>query len=288
MAENITALQVLNTTKTSVINKLENYMLQGQVVMPPNYSFGNAINQAQLIFQDNKDLMACSQASIAKAWLDMAILGLNPAKQQCYFIPYGGQATLQTSYMGKEAIARRIDPTIAEIVGRAVKRGEEFEYEDLPNGYFRIIKHKSTLETLDSKDIIAAYATIIYNDGKEPKSLIMTFERIKKSWSMSKMRPVDEKGNIVKGKTHDKFTEEMAVKTVKSAICKPIINTSDDGDLFSQTVQRVDLENASVEAKATIADEANTGEVLDVSDWEEVTEVAGETTGEQTLFATEE
>lgn len=278
MAENITALEALKATKISVMNKLETYISQGQVAMPPNYSYGNALNQAQLIFQDNKDLMACSQTSIAKAWLDMAILGLNPAKQQCYFIPYGGQATLQTSYMGKEAVAKRIDPTIADIVGRAVKRGEIFEYEDLPNGYFRIVKHKSTLDTLDSKDIVAAYATILYNDGKEPKSLIMTFERIKKSWSMSKMRPIDENGEIVKGKTHDKFTEEMAVKTVKSAICKPIINTSDDSDLFSQTIQRVDLENASVEAKNTIAEEANNGEVLDVSDWEEVTEVAEETT----------
>lgn len=280
MAENITALEALKATKISVMNKLEAYISQGQVAMPPNYSYGNALNQAQLIFQDNKDLMACSQTSIAKAWLDMTILGLNPAKQQCYFIPYCGQATLQTSYMGKEAVAKRIDPTIADIVGRAVKRGEIFEYEDLPNGYFRIVKHKSTLDTLDSKDIVAAYATILYNDGKEPKSLIMTFERIKKSWSMSKMRPIDENGEIVKGKTHDKFTEEMAVKTVKSAICKPIINTSDDSDLFSQTIQRVDLENASVEAKNTIAEEANKGEVIDVSDWEGVTETATEATEE--------
>lgn len=260
---NENAIVALNKTKQSVIQKVDDYIEQKQLILPPNYSFGTAINQFQLAIQDDSKIMACSQTSIAKAMLDMVVLGLNISKNQCYVIPYGSQAKLHVSYEGKAAIAKRVDPTIEDITGRVVKAGEEFDFEDLPNGFSKIIKHKRTLESMNSKDILAAYATITYKDGKEPKSLIMTFERIKKSWSMSQMRPVNADGSLKSGTTHEKFSEDMAVRTVISAITKPIISQSDDGSLFSNTIQTVEIEEAAAQARETIEQEQGNGELID-------------------------
>lgn len=265
---NENAISVLNKTKQNVIQKLDDYISQGQIIMPPNYSYGNALNLLQLQIQDDQKIMACTQNSIAKAMLDLAILGLNASKNQAYIIPYGNQAKLHVSYMGRCALAKRVDPTIEDIVGRVVKDGEIFEFEDLPNGYSRIVKHQRTLQSMDSKDIIGAYATIIYNDGKEPKSLIMTFDRIKKSWSKSQMHPVNPDGTIKKGTTHSEFSEEMGIRTVINAICKPIINTADDSSLFFNTVQSIEIDETAAQAREEVSENNGVGPVIDFIDAE--------------------
>lgn len=266
---NDTAIAVLNKTKQSVMRSLEEYINKGQIVMPLNYSYGNALNLLQLQIQDDPNIMSCTTNSIAKAMLDMAIMGLNCSKSQAYIIPYGNQAKLHVSYLGKVALAKRIDPTIDNIVGRAVKTGEDFEFEDLTNGYSKIVKHKRTLQSMDSKGIIGAYATIVYKDGKDPKSLIMTIDRIKKSWSMSKMRPVQADGSLKPGGVHDKFTDDMAVKTVISAICKMIISTSDDSSMFYDTVNSVEIEEVAAMEKEEISEKNGAGEYIDI-DYEDV------------------
>lgn len=263
---NENAIMVLNKTKQSVFQKIDGYIQQNQLVLPPNYSFGTALNQFQLMIQDDAKIMSCTQASIAKTMLDMAIMGLSLAKSQCYVIPYGNQAKLHVSYLGKVALAKRIDPTIDDVVARVVKEGEIFEFSDLPNGYSRIDKHQRTLQSMDSKNIIGAYATILYNNGDEPKSLIMTYERIKKSWGQSKMNPVLADGNIKPGGVHANFTEEMCCKTVISAICKPIISHSDDGSLFSNTIQTVDIEETAAQAKAEVEESNGVGPMIDFVD----------------------
>lgn len=271
MAEKTTALTMLNQTKTSVIAKLEDYMTKGQIDMPKSYSYGNALNQAQLMLQDNEAAMACSHISIAKAMLDMAIEGLNPKKDQCYFVAYKGQLKMQSSYLGKIAILKRIDPTVKDVFGKAVKKGEVFEYEDdLLTGFHKVTKHKTTLESMDSKDIVAAYATVVYNDGKEPISLVMTIDRVKKAWQQSPMRPLDDKGNIRPGTTHDKFPDEMAGKVPVTKICNHFIRQSDDESLFMQTVLANEIENTAAMAQAEVDINANTGDVIDIpADWEE-------------------
>ncbi|MCG3082651.1 recombinase RecT, partial [Pseudomonas aeruginosa] len=44
--------------------------------------------------------MSCNDTSKPNALLDMVTQGLNPAKNQCYFIPYGNKMQLQRSYHG--------------------------------------------------------------------------------------------------------------------------------------------------------------------------------------------
>lgn len=274
MAEQQKALtpnQKLNATTLAVQEQVTNLCNEGKLNLPANYSAGNALKQFQLKVQDDEKLMACTQASLAKAMLDMCVLGLNVSKQQAYIIPYDGRAQLSVSYMGKVAIAKRIDPTIETITARVVKEGEEFDFEDTDDGYSIIKKHKRTLQSLKSKDIEAAYSTIVYNDGKPNKSLIMTFDRIKQSWKQSQLKPVNEDGTLKKGTTHDKFTEDMCCRTVIAAICKSIINTSDDSDLFGSTVQSVSLEETKAQADAEAKEKMGSGEVVDV-DFNEVEE----------------
>lgn len=266
-----TAIQKLNNTTLAVQSQIDNYCKEGKLNLPQNYSVGNALKQAQLKIQDTPELMECTQASLAKCLLDMAVLGLNVSKQQAYFINYGGRAQLSVSYMGKVAIAKRIDPTIETITARVVKDGEEFEFDDTDDGYSTITKHKRTLQSLKNKNIEAAYSTIVYNDGKPNKSLIMTFDRIKQSWKQSQLKPVNEDGTLKKGTTHDKFTEDMCCRTVIAAICKSIINTSDDADLFGSTVQSVTLEETKAQADAEAKEKMGSGDVVDV-DFSEVEE----------------
>lgn len=265
MAEAKSAIQVLNNTTMAVQKQIENYCSDGKLNLPKDYSVGNAIKSAQLMIQDNEKIMSCTQSSIAKCLLDMAILGLNPSKQQLYFVPYGNQAQVSISYHGKVAIAKRIDPGIQDIFARVVKKGEDFDFDyDTNSGNTIITRHKPTLESLGSKEIIAAYACVVYRDGRPNKALIMDFDRIKKSWAQSAMHPVDGNGNIKAGTVHDKFTAEMACKTVISAICKPIINQSSDADLFGTTVQSVDLNESKAQADAEAYQKMNTGDFIDI------------------------
>lgn len=273
--QQMTVLQQLQNTTLSVQNQIDKYCKEGKLNLPQNYSAGNAIKQAQLKIQDDAKLMACTQASIAKAMLDMCILGLTVGKQQCYFVPFGTQAQLSVSYMGKVAIAKRVDPEIKEIFGRVVKKGEEFEFNDSLDGTTTIIKHKRTLDSLNSKEILAAYATIVYNDDRPPCSTIMTFDRIKKSWAQSAMHPVDSAGNIKDGTTHAKFTEDMAIKTVISAACKMIINTSSDADLFAETVQQNELNETKMYADIEASEKMSSGDIVDI-DEEDIREVEDE------------
>lgn len=266
------AIQKLNNTTLAVQSQIDNYCKEGKLNLPQNYSVGNALKQFQLKVQDDEKLMSCTQASLAKSMLDMCVMGLNISKTQCYCIPFGNKAQLMISYLGKVAIAKRIDPTIETITGRVVKAGEEFDFDDTPDGYSVILKHKRTIDSLNSKDIIAAYSTIVYNDGKPSRSLIMSFDRIKKSWAMSTAKPIDNEGNVKAGSTHDKFTEDMAVKTVISAICKNIISTSDDSDLFGSTVQAVSIEESKAQADQEASEKMCSGDFVDV-DFKDVEEL---------------
>lgn len=257
--------KALTSITNSTLDTIKKYQKEGKLQLPKNYSADNAIKQLQLKIVDDPKLMSCTPASIANTMLNMTILGLNPAKEQCYPIPYGDKAQLFVSYQGRKAIAKRIDPTIKDIIANPVKKGEDFEFEDRLDGSVKIIKHQRTLESMDSKEIIAGYATIIYNDGKENQSLIMTWDKIKESWKMSKVKPIDEKGNIKSDSIHSRFMDEMVKRTLIRAITKSIINSSDDNDLFCDIAKQVEYETDVAEAKQEAKEKTSSNEeVIDV------------------------
>jgi recombination protein RecT len=244
-----------------VAAKVQEYMRRGEINLPANYSPVNALKSAWLILQNTVDrekrpvLQTCTKASIANSLLDMVIQGLNPVKKQCYFTAYGNQLVCQRSYFGTMAVAKMVDPTIADIVAEVVYEGDVFKYK-LDRGKKVITEHEQQIENIDPKKIKAAYAMVIDQNGEVRATEIMTFEQIKQAWKQSQVRPVDENGNIKAGTTHEKFTAEMCMRTVINKVCKPIINSSDDAHLL-RAIRRSEEVAAEVEAEQEIAENAN-------------------------------
>jgi recombination protein RecT len=262
-----------------VVNRVREFQKNGELIFPDNYIPENALKSAYLMLQETVDrnkkpvLDVCTKPSIANALLSMVVQGLNPDKKQCYFIAYGNKLQLQRSYFGAMHVAKTVDTNIEDIYAAVVYDGDDFEYE-IRHGKERVIKHTQKLGNININNIVAAYTTILYKDGKEV-STIMTIEQIKQAWKQSPMSPIDEKGNIKASSTHAKFTEEMAKKTVINRACKYAINGSSDTNIIAKFAKELDIEIAEAETQAIIEENANqeyldfdedTGEIIDVED----------------------
>ena len=263
-----TAALVKKETVDIVAARVREFQEHGQLHLPANYSAENAMKSAWLILQNTLDrdkrpvLEVCTKDSIANSLLDMVVQGLNPAKKQGYFIAYGKQLVFQRSYFGTMAVAMQVDDTIQEIVAEVVYESDTFRYR-IQRGKKEITEHEQSLENIDGKKIKAAYCMVINTDGEISKTEIMTFAEIKQAWKQSQMHPIDDKGNVKGGSTHDKFTAEMCKKTVTNRACKPIINASSDSHLFQQSFNRTDEVIVEEEMAAAIAAHANT-EPIDI------------------------
>ena len=240
---------------------------KNELHLPPNYSAENALKAAWLALQEVTDkdgrraLDVCDRTSIMNSLLKMVIQGLNPAKNQCYFVVFGTKLVLMRSYFGSIHVAKSVDERIEDIVADLVYEGDEFEYEKL-RGKTRIITHKQKLENIEKAKIKAAYATVIYKDGRD-ESVIMTIDEIKQAWKQSNIHPIDDKGNIKLGTVHDKFMAEMAKKSVINRICKPIFNGSDDSNIVAWYARQTDGDLVEAEVEEEIAEKANQ-ELIDV------------------------
>ena len=238
-----------------------------QLHLPPNYSAENALKAAWLALQEVTDkdgkpaLTVCDRNSIMNSLLKMVIQGLNPAKNQCYFVVFGSKLVLMRSYFGSIHVAKSVNENIEDIVADVVYEGDEFEYEKL-RGKTRIVTHKQKLENIEKAKIKAAYATVIYKDGRD-ESVIMTIGEIKQAWKQSNTHPIDDKNNIRVGTTHDKFMAEMCKKTVINRICKPIFNGSDDSNIVAWYAKQTDADLVEAEVEEEIAEKANQ-ELIDV------------------------
>lgn len=254
--------------------RVRGMMSRQEIHLPADYSPENALKSAWLKLQEVKDkggqpvLQSCTHPSIANSLFDMVIQGLTPAKDQCYFIAHGTQLTCRTSYFGIMAVAKRVDPTIAEIVPGVVYEGDVFKYK-ITRGKVEIIEHQQELKNIDKDKIVAAYCEIVDHDGNIKKTEIMTFDEIKQSWRQSPLNPLDDKGNLKPGSTHEKFTAEMCKRTVTNRACKPIVNASSDKHLV-QSFNRAADTAAEEGLEQEIAEGAN-GEVIDIQA-EEVSE----------------
>jgi len=274
-------MAVKEGTVDRVSEKIKSLEQRGEIQFPPNYSPQNALRSAWLILQETKDkdkkpvLKTCSQVSIMNSLFDMVVQGLNPAKKQCYFLAYGSQLTCQRSYFGTMAVAKMVDPTIGDIHAEVVWEGDEFEFE-IVKGQKQIIQHKQTLKSIDSKKPAGAYCQILDHDGNVRCTEVMTWEQIKSAWKKSPQKPFTDKGNLREGTVHNEFMQEMIKRTVIGRACKPIINSSNDGNLrlaanrteFVQTEHKTE-EKELEEANQTPIDvlaEADEGEVVDTGE----------------------
>lgn len=269
-AKRQTSVQDIAKAQIAMVEKRVNELAaSGGLHLPKDYSAPNALRAAWLILQEVVDmdklpaLQVCTPASITNALLSMVVQGLDPQKKQGYFIVYGAQLAFQRSYFGAMALTRRVNPAIPEagFSYAVVYAGDVLEYE-IVKGRKRIVSHKQKLENIDKGKIVAAYCEIFDAEDKLINSELMTMDEIKQSWKQSKMKPIQDNGQIKPGSTHEKFTADMALRTVINKVCKSIINSSSDAELLKAVKASEDMASeAEAEAEAEL--HAN-GEVIDV------------------------
>lgn len=225
------------------MNQIRGFISEGKLHVPPDYSPENAIQSAWLLLQDTVDkdkrpaLSVCSTASIIHALRSMAIQGLDPAKKHCYLIVYGNSLQCQRSYFGDMVLAQRARPGI-EFYYSVIRQGDEIEVT-IERGK-KTVKHRTSFANADNP-IIGAYCGYTDADGVDQGAVVMTERDIKQSWSQSKTYKPEADWI-----THNKFPEEMSLRTVIRKCCKPIINSSNDA-LLMQAIAESEI--AAVDAE---------------------------------------
>lgn len=191
------------------------------LTFPKDYNYTNEFMSAMLILQDTVDmnkkpvLQSCTRASIENALIDMVTDGLSMRKKQCYPVAYAGKLSCQPSVYGATCVARRYG--LADINAEVVYEGDSFRYT-ITNGKKTIVEHTQEIDNIDNDKIKGAYAVAVMKDGTV-KTEVMTIKQIKTAWKQG--FGYKENGNGV----HQKFTDQMAMKTVKNRLLKSINNT---------------------------------------------------------------
>nr|DAS83736.1 MAG TPA: RecT protein [Caudoviricetes sp.] len=258
-----------------VFNKVVDLQAKGAIDFPNNYSVGNALKSAYLILQEAKTrekkpvLQVCTQDSIANALLDMAVQGLNPTKQQCYFIPYENRLTLSRSYLGTIALTKRLKG-VKDVVAYPIYKNDKLDIGfDILTGKTKINEFKPALDH-KAQDLIGALG-IVVGENEILYLEYMNMEQIRNAWNQGTM-----KGN---SPAHKNFPDQMAIKTVINRVCKKYVNAADDSDkiadLISKTAEEVDNE-----LEIEMAENANIKELpldeIEEVEFEEVQELDGQ------------
>lgn len=246
----------------SALNAINKYMNDGVLHLPKTYSVENAMKSAYLTLSQAKDkngksvLESCTKESIYQSLLDMAVQGLTPAKNQCYFIPYGSKLTMSRSYLGTIAVTKSAVPEVKDVKGYAIYEKDVFETEfDYNTGCIKIKKFERNFDSIDTNNIKGAFALIIGEYGVLHTE-VMNMAQIRNAWSMGATNG--------KSKAHNQFTDQMAIRTVINRACKFYINTSDDTSvLFADSYANSD-EDTSSEREVEIVDE-NVREEIEVN-----------------------
>lgn len=247
------------TIVDNVLNRVNLMQHEGSLDIPDSYSPSNALKSAYLKLIDGKKgqtlLDKCTQNSVSTALLEMVTLGLNPAKNQCYLIPYGDKLELVESYLGTVTRLKRVDG-IKDVKAHAVYQNDVLEREmDLMTGDMKIVKFTPSVS--DRGELIGALGLVIGDEGVLHTEY-MDMVQVRKAWNQGAM-----KGN---SPAHKNFPDQMAMKTVINRACKMYANTSDDADIFDNT-----LNSTSLEVQEEIEEKGNK-EMLDFED-DEVTEI---------------
>lgn len=246
----------LATTKEQTLTSVQNRIAElqeGGFKLPPNYSPENALQSAWLMLQnvetrDKKPaLEVCSKNSIAMSLFKMVQLGLNPAKNQCYFVPYGQDLVCMTSYFGQVLIAKRSG--LKDVKANLILEGDDFNYKIEADGRKVITEHNQPFSNF-GKPIIGAYCVVTLPDGVQDTD-IMTFEEIKQSWKQGATN-----GN---SPAHKNFEGEMAKRTVTNRAIKMFVNSSDDAAILDDDTPIMTQTEAYVSHK--IDTEANKKEL---------------------------
>lgn len=227
VGEQQAAIVINNSFIDGLAKQLEKKCEYG-LTFPKDYNLSNALMGAYLVLKETKDrnnkpvLESCTPTSIANSLMNMATLGLSVQKKQGYFISYGNQCQFQRSYFGNMTIARRYG--MKDIHAEIIYQGDKFKYH-IEDGNKVLDSHEQDFMNIDNEKILGAYAVVLMEDGAKHLE-VMNIKQIKQAWSQG--FGYKENGNG----THQKFTDQMAKKTVINRALKQIINTH--GDVFVQ------------------------------------------------------
>lgn len=213
--------QAQHKITTAVHNRFEKLGEQGYQ-FPEGYNATNAMQAAIAQISALKNVDRVTEDSIKKTLFDMLVQGLDPNKNQVYFIPYGPELQMQRSYFGTQQVLKRL-PEIVDVSAFVVREGEEFVVDYAEDGGLTVVKHHTAFDKLDN-DIVGAYALITKADGTK-KYEVMTKKDIDTSWSQAKTKNVQ-----------NKFPAEMAKRTVINRAAKNIINTSSDSGVLTGAI----------------------------------------------------
>lgn len=198
-------------TKEAIISKIEAQIDAGDLAIPDNYAWKNAVQSGYLHLLEVTDrngkpaLEVCTKASVATAFLDMIQQGLSVTKKQGYFVVYGDKLKFDPSYFGSITVAKR-DAALKEVHAVPVYKKDDFAYEiDFTNGRKKVTKHDQKLENINPNELTGVYAVLTFEDGTSDTE-IMTMEQVRTSWGMG-----GSKGN---SPAHKNFPDRMAGKTV--------------------------------------------------------------------------
>lgn len=219
---------ILQKDITDTVTERVIQMQSEGLALPKNYDYSNALKSAFFTIDKVQDrnkqpaLMVCDKGSVANSLLNMVIQGLTPAKTQCYFVVYGTELQLQRSYFGTQAVLKRLN-NVKDIWAEVVHEGDTFEIGS-DRGRTVVKEFEPKFENQDNP-IVGTFAVIEKNDG-ELVYTIMTKKEIDQSWSKTRSG----------GKVQKEFPQEMAKRTVINRAAKAFINTSDDSDLLTQSI----------------------------------------------------
>lgn len=230
------------------------------LTFPKDYNYTNEFMSAMLILQDTKDsnkkpvLQSCTRASIENALLEMVTSGLSMQKGQCYPIAYGGKLSCQRSVYGNTCLARSYG--MKEINAMCIYDGDVFEYH-IENAKIVIDTHKQNFANIDNDKIIGAYAVVTMTDGTQYTE-VMNISQIKQAWKQG----FNYREN---GGTHQKFTDQMAMKTVKNRLLKYIIRTYRSFGINDDFEDDMPSHSEIIETDVAydIAENANTEDFID-------------------------
>ena len=209
---------------TEAVGKRIKVLEDEGLALPEQYSVKNALSSAFFTLQKVYNINNATQESIANALLDMVTQGLSPAKTQCYFIVYGNELQMQRSYFWTVAALKRLS-NVNKVKAEVIHQGDVFEIGSNDDMEMIVTKFEPKFENID-KPIIGAFAMIKLEDGTVNYT-VMTKAEIDKSWQQSR-----NKNN----KVQQNFGQEMAKRTVLNRAAKMFINTSDDSDLLTGSI----------------------------------------------------
>lgn len=159
---------------------LQPYALSIANALPNGGKPDRIIQSAVFQITGNPALANCTAKSVIGCVLNSSLLGVNPALKQCFFIPYGDQATFQLSYTGLIALARR-SGMVLDVYAQVVRKKDRFE---VTHGTDRKIVHVPDLSDT-SEDFTAVYAVVKYTNGGT-EFTVMSADQVEKRRVKSK------------------------------------------------------------------------------------------------------